>query len=127
MAVTCEALVAFGQSIDQSSGEVAFRAAIGRAYYGAYHRGLQWEKQLQMPGSNAGPAGGIHQQLINRLTNPDANCPGSIKVKSRSLAYRLTQMKITRTTADYDLTASFTHDEVAQTVALARQLLIDYS
>lgn len=125
MASTCEELVAFAESIDKSMGEAAWRAAVSRAYYGAYHRSVQWEKLLPALGSNSGTAGGVHQQLINRLQNPAPECGGE-RMKSRSLAYRLAQLKVLRTSADYDLISSMTEEQTVSAIVNAKQLLADF-
>jgi hypothetical protein len=125
MPATSEDLISFAEELDKSSGETALRASISRAYYGAYHRSVEWERTLPVRGSSAGPDGGIHQQLINRLKNP-APESSSVSMKSRSLAYRLTQLKLSRVSADYDLVAAITEADASAALVNARKLLDDY-
>lgn len=125
MPTTCEDLVSFAESVDKSMGETVFRASVSRAYYGVYHRCVEWEKALPALGSNSGPGGGVHQQLINRLQNP-APESAAVKTKSRSLAYRLAQLKLLRVSADYDLAASISEEQATGAVMNARKLLADF-
>ena len=125
MPTTSEGFVTFAETLDKSTGEAALRASVSRAYYGAYHRCLEWEKQLPALGSRIGPDGGIHQQLINRLKNP-APESNSVAMKSRSLAYRLVQLKVNRVSADYHLDVLLTDAQVESAIVNARQLLNDY-
>lgn len=126
MPVTCDDLVAFGEGLGTTASETDLRAAISRAYYGAYHHSLIWESQLPELGHEIGPAGGIHQKLLNRLQNPGALCSVDKKLKSRSLSYRLKQLKIERTEADYNLVTKITDASATMSIANARKLLTDF-
>jgi hypothetical protein len=123
MAVTCDQLVGYSESINLHAGELECRTAIGRAYYAIYHHSLQWESALSELGTGAGEGGGIHQQLINRLKTPSSKCGVDLGFKSRSLAYRLIQLKIVRTKADYDLQGSVSIEEAANACSEARSIL----
>ena len=58
-----------------------------------------------MPGSNTGPAGGIHQQLVNRLKNPDPLIAQEKRTLSKILGARLDSLRQQRHTCDYSLGA----------------------
>lgn len=70
MAIDSRDLFAFAQSLSRNTSEVATRDAISGAYYAAFHRCRAWEQALPALGSNEGPSGGSHQELINRLKHP---------------------------------------------------------
>lgn len=94
----------YAKSIDGSADETVQRASISRAYYAAFHACDAWHQALPVPGSNAGPKGGRHQELLNRLRNPDAMIDPAKRSTSKSLSYMLQELKGHRVTADYELT-----------------------
>lgn len=103
------------------------RSAVSRAYYGAYHAALAWERGLAAPGSMAGAVGGMHEQLLARLRTPAPEVKGEQRLKSRSLAYRLQVLRASRTMADYDLAAAVDPGEVGARVADARDLVESFA
>jgi hypothetical protein len=113
----------FALSISTSLDEAAQRASISRAYYAAYHSCLAWHAKLPIPGSNTGPGGGFHQELINQLRNPDASNSPQIKALSRSLGYTLQDIKGHRFLADYGLPDPVDPTMPADTCSKAKQIL----
>lgn len=97
-----EQFLALATELGAGSTEAHWRSAVSRAYYAAYHGCKDWHGALAMPGSDAGPSGGIHQQLINRLRNPDAKVPQDDRTKSKVLAAKLEVLRSQRGVADYE-------------------------
>ncbi len=106
----------------QAVNEADHRASISRSYYAAYHDCENWHAALPVPGALP-PSGGVHAQLIGRLTSPMV--PQSAqKIRSKKRGYLLANMKTLRTAADYDLRQTLTSGDAAQSLANARAMLI---
>lgn len=103
MSVTPADLLALAGSLAAGDDEARWRGAISRCYYAAFHACGAWHDALPMPGSNAGPAGGVHQELINRLRNPDACVPQAGRDLSKVMAAKLDALRHQRVQADYHL------------------------
>lgn len=96
MAVTAvELLDAAQKLLDESRGEVDWRNAISRGYYAAYHRCLALADQSELH-IEGGPSG--HLALIAALQK-------SRKPGHRSIALKLTNCRVVRNNADYDIGA----------------------
>jgi uncharacterized protein (UPF0332 family) len=103
--------------------EIWRRSAISRAYYAAYHRCRLWELALPAPGSNAGPAGGIHQDLINRLSNPAPECGPELAARSRACGAQLRAQRQRRVDADYEIDAEVSQEDLRKQLDAVEQLL----
>lgn len=124
MPVVCTDFFAFAESIKADSDEISFRAAISRAYYGAYHACQQWhDTKLPVAGHDIGMSGGVHQTLINQLTNPDPGCGRDLGNYSKSLGYGLRALKELRTTADYQLSETVDKEQMRNARAQAKLLI----
>ena len=110
------------------AGEVAFRKPYllcTRAIVDIAAHDLADEAQpnpgmILLGGSNTGPGGGAHQQLINRLRNPDSSVAQAEKAKSKILGPMLEALKIRRHLADYQLGAAVSQPEASTAVANAK-------
>lgn len=106
MTIASQDILVVAKKICELSCEAGYRSAISRAYYSIYHGGLEWEKSFPNFGSNVGPQGGVHQQLINRLRNPAPEMKDAdLRGLSRRIAARLDALRTKRKAADYMLTA----------------------
>ena len=123
MTVCKEDLLDLAQSLLAGQTEPHLRSAVSRAYYAAYHGCKDWHSALPMPGSNTGPGGGNHQQLINQLCNPDASVVGADKMKSKVLSVKLGVLRKTRHEADYELLQTIDGAQAAKAYALAAEIL----
>lgn len=123
MPIICVDFLIFAEGLDASASEATARSAVSRAYYGAFHRVEAWHETLPQPGHDIGPRGGMHQVLINQLQNPDTQCDMGLRIKSRGIAYALSELKGMRTAADYDLSCTQGKEEAANACAKARALL----
>jgi uncharacterized protein (UPF0332 family) len=103
--------------------EAGCRAAVSRAYYGAYHSCRMWHDKLPEQGHNTGKPTGVHQQLINQLTKPSDACSDTQKSVSRQLGYGLKDLKGLREIADYELGMSVTTLNASEACMKARVLL----
>ncbi len=106
MTIAAPDILDVAQQIRAFSSEAGNRSAISRAYYSVYHSCLEWEKTFASPGSQSGPEGGFHQQLINRLRNPapEVRDPG-LRMLSKKIAARVEALRTKRVAADYLLSA----------------------
>lgn len=96
-------LLVLANELKAGATEAHWRSAISRGYYAAYHGCKLWHGALNMPGSNEGPPGGSHQQLINKLAHPAPEVKGPEKTLSKTLSLYLRLLHIKRCAADYDL------------------------
>jgi len=103
MSIAIEELLAFADDLLSTESETAWRSAISRSYYAAFHRALAWEEDQQIDGVNIGPQGGAHRQLINRLHNPSRRLPFELRQKSMLLGTKLDLQRQRRVQADYRL------------------------
>lgn len=124
MSIQKEAILSLATELGSGATEAHWRSAISRAYYAAYHGCNSWHSALPIPGSNAGQNGGIHQQLINRLRNPDSSVPQAERTLSKILAMKLEVLRNQRGLADYSLDETL--DKVAANSAceLASAILL---
>lgn len=126
MAITDLDLLRVAQPLSASTDEADRRSGISRAYYAAFHRAQAWHASLPMPGSNRGPDGGEHQQLINKLRNPDASLKPEVAKMSRTLGAKLEAYRNRRVTADYKLTSSIDPGEAATQYQQVSEILAQY-
>ena len=103
MTVELSSFLDVAQTLLNTGKECRDRSSVSRSYYAAYHACLKWEAKLKAPGSSAGLVGGVHQQLINRLSNPAPELAMGEKNKSKLLASQLNIFKAHRHIADYSL------------------------
>lgn len=123
MAVAPQDMLALSEQLAQSPAECDQRAATGRAYYAAYHHCLDWHTALPFPGANAGPPGGKHQQLINRLRNPDPGVPAPDRKRSKLAGMKLDVLRVRRVVADYKLQETPAATEAADQIAQAKAVI----
>lgn len=88
------------RELGERPDEVARRTSISRAYYAAYHRCIDWEKELPVQGSENGRKG-VHAQLIARLQHPGKGCSRMQSQRSKAIGKLLLEQRERRVTADY--------------------------
>lgn len=125
MTVTVAEIHAYACSLAHGGSEVVLRAAVGRAYYSAYHACKDWHAALKYPGRNRGPSGGVHQQLINCLRNPDPAIGSDMALKSRRVASQLELLKSERTLADYSIRGHHLDIHAATGACLLAKKILD--
>ncbi|OWQ48833.1 hypothetical protein CDL60_02790 [Roseateles noduli] len=86
-------------------------------------RYANWEELERPLESNAGPAGGRHQELINRLRNPAPECGTEVGHRSRASSYQLFAQRQRRVDADYDLHVEVTEATVRLQLEEVQQIL----
>lgn len=122
MSVQSSELLAYGATLCHATSEVANRTAIGRAYYAAYHAAGAWHEALLSPGICARKNVGIHEVLVQCLTNPTVS-DRSVAMNSRALGYMLRAQKAVRHTADYDIGCSIDASVAETAVCNAQEIL----
>lgn len=123
MSINDDQLLAWSDRDNIGEDEVTYRALASRAYYSAYHKCKSWENTLPMIGSEEGQAGGIHQKLINRLSNPAPEVRNlETRKTSKVLATMLLNLKVIRHKADYDLNQNFEKTELATVIEGAKRI-----
>lgn len=105
MAVCPGDIEAVAAGLIAGGSEAHFRSSVSRAYYAAYHSCKGWAYGLTVQGSNIGPVGGMHQEFVNRLRNPDRSAGGAAIAKSKLLGALLDVSRKHRVDGDYSLTA----------------------
>lgn len=84
--------------------ETHYRSSASRAYYASYHACRIWEQSFPAPGASGGLAGGEHQQLCNRLSNPAPELKDAgLRRLSKKVGAMLAVMKTDRHIADYQI------------------------
>jgi uncharacterized protein (UPF0332 family) len=115
-------LFALASRLSTSSDEATLRAAISRAYYAAYHRCLDWERQLPQRGSDTG-VHGVHACLISRLEHPHRGCSPLQVRRSKAIGKRLREQRDRRTFADYNIHGHLPRQLVSAQLTSAAELL----
>lgn len=106
------------------AAEVQCRTAISRAYYAAYHDSKDWHGALPVPGRLTGTSSvGVHAELTQRLSSPDASLAADQKTKSRKRAYALRELHQQRVDADYDLAESIGAELARQAIQNAKTII----
>lgn len=106
MTIAARDILDVARKVCEMQCEAGYRSAISRAYYSVYHGCLEWEKSLPVPGTDSGPVGGVHQQLINRLRNPAPEIKNAdLRLLSRKVAVIVDTLRTKRKAADYLLSA----------------------
>lgn len=121
MSVCAMDLLGQAKSLENSSSEVELRTGVNRAYYAAYHSANDWHNNLATGGLPGNMGSGVHQRLINCLTNPTV--AGATGTQSKSIGYMLLALKRSRFQADYVLAATVTEIDATNAVAQAEMLL----
>lgn len=121
MPVSESELLAFAVSQTSSaSDEIAFRNAISRSYYAAYHRVNAFHEGLPVKGAVM-KEGGMHMQLTESLINPMLSC-GEMRKKSKMVGYMCRDLHSKRVNADYNLSLSLGEKDAEQSLSQAQRL-----
>ncbi|HEV3432270.1 MAG TPA: hypothetical protein VG320_30695 [Paraburkholderia sp.] len=96
MSISVQDLLSLAHALGNGAGESEWRSGASRAYYAAYHRALEVADAC-LPTNLF--AAGEHERLTERFKQHS--------MKGKQIAYVLIDLKKTRTTADYKLTAAF--------------------
>lgn len=126
MSITPHDLMVFVQGLESAgfSAEVQCRTAISRAYYAAYHDSKDWHGALPAPGRLTGTNYvGVHAELSQRLSSPDASLAADQKTKSKKRAYALRDLHQHRVDADYDLSESIDAELACQAMQIAKTII----
>jgi hypothetical protein len=93
--------------------EESRRAKISRAYYALYHHARDFHSGLPKDenGRLLSIGGGVHQKLIQQLTNPDAK-DLAVCTRSRTIGNYLMLARELRDMADYDNAADVDRNKV---------------
>ena len=118
-----EGFLTLANELASGATESHWRSSVSRAYYCAYHGCKDWYGALPSPGSNTGPAGGMHQQLVNRLCNPAPEVKNDARFTSKVLGAKLDMLRIHRLKADYALDDSFDAVQAARACSQAKEIL----
>lgn len=128
MSVIAQEFIDFAADINEAhTTEIAARNVVNRAYYGAYHACDIWHSALSIPGNAGAGNFGVHETLIQRLTNPfqntiHPNCH-SAPTTSKKKGYALRVLKTERKRADYDLDSVVDREHSARAIEQAKLLL----
>jgi uncharacterized protein (UPF0332 family) len=109
----------------KNNDEIAFRNAISRAYYAAYHSCLVLDAMLPNHGGIKQNVGS-HKQFISKLTNfPVASdeLANLVGRKVKGLGYVINQSKTARHKADYELNSEITAIEADEQIIRSEKIL----
>lgn len=123
MAVTPVEIANVADSLYQFGGEPANRSAVSRSFYAAYHAADIWQAALPGVASIAGPTGGYHQDLINKLYNGDTSWTAAQRKNGRKLSIKLNGLRTRRVIADYKLNEDLEASEILEQQVAAKEIL----
>lgn len=87
---------------------------------------MGWHARLTAPGNaGGGPAGGVHQRLINALKSPSPLCAPEVAKRSKVLGARLQILRDRRKTCDYVLDEDVTVGEAENQREIARNIVAE--
>ena len=103
MSVTGPELLEAAKLLHRSAtSEVSYRNVCGRAYYAVYQDGKAFHDNLPCPGRlSPHSKGGLHADLIERLTNPGISRDSADYRRSTVIGYLMKTLHANRVTADY--------------------------
>ncbi|MDH0866791.1 hypothetical protein [Mitsuaria sp. GD03876] len=122
MTIRPEDLQALAEQQSKVIGESWQRSAVSRAYYASYHRCLLWESNLTTAVPPRRRKGSEHQQLLNRLKDPNPACTEVEKRQSTELHRLLSLQRARRVKADYELGQDVSRKEMKRQLSDAREL-----
>lgn len=112
------------KELSQLGNETAFRNAISRAYYAAYHAVLPLDNAFANHGGVKSDVG-VHEQLITKLENCPRSNPNWTELKS--IGFLMRKAKTARTESDYDLTSFISEKNALCQIELVEKILIKIS
>lgn len=83
--------------------ELSCRAAINRAYYGAFHAASQYHGSMAVPGMTPPQTSGVHATLYYRLEHPAVPNSDPAYWVSKQIGYKARELKRYREISDYQL------------------------
>lgn len=122
MSVTPEDFIRLADELIQDACPIKIRTAVCRGYYGAYHAAKNFHAQLPTPGMVL-TAGGVHEELIQRLENPSFPRADTRWWLSKSLGLMLRRVRGARTHADYQLDKPFVRDKAETSIEEAKTIV----
>lgn len=122
MSIVPRDFVAFAENLGTGT-EAHVRSAISRAYYGVFHSAKLYHDALPTPGNLTPRPGGIHEELVQRLTNPGVPNTDPRHMKSRQIGAMTRQLRELRVKADYRIDCDMGLAEVANALAQAHKVL----
>lgn len=123
MSMHKEGFLTLANELACGATESHWRSSVSRAYYCAYHGCKDWHGALPSPGSNTGPTGGLHQQLVNRLSHPAPEVKNDSRFISKVLGAKLDMLRLQRYKADYALEDSVDAVQAARACSQAKEIL----
>jgi hypothetical protein len=121
---TPEDLLAYAvEKLGSAKGDIDYRVAIEKAYYGAYHAALQFEEALPYRSQLSTEKTGSHDGLIRRLEVPNPKLDYGLRIISQDIGAQMRQLKPLREIATYELGATVRVDQVELTIAGAKDII----
>lgn len=122
--VTIQDFVSLADELIQENGvPIKVRAAVSRAYYGAYHAARKFHEGLPSQGAVMHSGGGMHEVLIQCLENPMLSHQDDLYRRSQSLGYMLRRVRKCRHAADYDIAGSISIAAAGAAIAEAKKII----
>lgn len=118
-----EFLTLADELIQSTTSPIKIRAAVSRAYYGAYHAANSFQDALPSKGIVVREGGGVHEQLIQCLENPTLPRSDDRFLRSKSLGILLRRVRKCRNDADYEIETTLSLDVAETSVAEAKKIV----
>lgn len=103
-----------------STCEADWRGICSRSYYTIYQDGKEFHNQLPTPGNlRPGSASGMHQELLERLSNPGIPKADRKCLLSKQIGALMTSLHLKRIKADYKRPMLITRQDADDSLAEA--------
>lgn len=109
-------LLDFASNLSQQGSEPAFRSAVSRAYYAAFHHGVAVIDSKLPISKSLVYTGGCHQQLYEKLLDGKSSA-------WKGIAYEVNELKELRVIADYRLNKTVTYPTALIAVNHAKSII----
>jgi len=123
---TPEDLLAYAvEQLRSAKGEIDYRVAIEKAYYGAYHAARQFEEALPHRSQLSTEKTGSHDGLFQRLEVPNSMLDYGLRIISQDIGAQMRQLKPLREIATYELKETVRIDQAELAIAGAKDVIAE--
>lgn len=123
MSIDAQQMLSLAEELQAHAGEPAWRGAISRAYYAAFHHANKWHSDLPSPGALPEKSGGVHHDLAGCLIDPTISKEDARYNASRSAGYLLRIAHKNRVKADYAISDNVSQQETQQAVLQSGKII----
>ena len=123
MSIFPEDFILIAETLAAERSEAVLRSSVRRAYYGAFHEAAGFHASLETPGRLGEKPAGVHEYLVQRLTNPGIPGDDPRHIRSRQIGTMTRQLRDLRVKADYRIEQDIGRAIVANALAQAKKII----